>query len=230
MNLIPNPPTQIPPSAIEDTYGPIRAVEIAAREREPVARFHRRQDDVASGAQARDNYRSTLLANESLPDVGFQRRSCVLGYGRPQIPSLGAAEAFSMANYGGEVRVQGADGSAASAGATRSSLIAPRSGLAGITAWDVGILRADDAERAERAVSAAPNRIFDTESAPVIMSAVPDPFVREARELKEIRAKQPPRPANRPASFTETAAGLNQARKHMATLVEVETIRSLVGP
>ena len=220
-------------SAIEDYSGPLRANEIAQREREPGIRFFRRTQDDVPAALDRVAHRAEILANETLPG-GFKKHSSIIGFGRAEIPSSGVAEALSLADYGGETRVGDLLSSSSLIslsssipGATRVLVPAPRSGLGETTAWDVKAIRADDVERSARALARKPNRIFDTLSAPVIMSAVSDPFVREQRELKELRAKMPPRPADRPLNFTATAKHLQQSRRERITMEEMETIRAL---
>lgn len=207
-------------------------MEISKREREPSNRFFRRAEDDVPAGRERAAYRGSLLAAESLPVGGFKRMSTVIGFGpeRAQIPSLGVSDALCGADYGGETRVVFECNNTPhnnTAGATRVVIPEPKSGLGATTAWDVGLIRVDDRERAARHVSRAPNRIFDTLSAPIILSAISDPYARELREIKEIKAKMPPRPADRPLNFTLTAKHLMQSRRDRATMDEVESIRSL---
>ena len=172
------------------------------------------------------------MAAETLPG-GFQKHSSVIGFGRNDISSNGVAEALSGAKYGGETRAPHVS-NAESLMASRTGATLPpsqRSGLEdSVTVWNVAAIRADDAERAARAMSRAPNRIFDTVSAPVIMAAVPDPFVREAREIKELRAKLPTRPIDKPLNYTATAQRLNESRRIRTIFHEVETVRALPLP
>lgn len=200
--------------ACDDGPTALRATEAAARDREPGTRMFRLPED---GAAPRVAYRATALVKEG-PHGGFTRTSSVIGFGRAELPSSGVAEALEAADYGGmRASVARADGERA--GQSRTLHRPPLSGLAS-SAWDVGVVRADDAARAALAVTRAPNRIFDVHSDPVIGLAVPDVVAREIRELRELAAKRPPRPPSAPLDFTATARRLAAGRT--LTLVERE--------
>lgn len=200
--------------ACEDGPSALRAMEAAARDREPGTRMFRLPEDTAAPRVA---YRATVLVKEG-PHGGFTRTSSVIGFGRAQLPSSGVAEALETADYGG-LRAPVAHEEGERAGHSRSLSRPPLSGIAS-SAWDVHVVRADDAARAVLAVTRAPNRIFDVHSDPVIGLAVPDFVAREIRELKELAAKRPPKPASQPSDFTATARRLAAGRD--TTLIEKE--------
>jgi hypothetical protein len=77
-------------------------------------------------------------------------------------------------------------------------------------------------------VSRAPNRVFDFTSPTVITAALPDPFVREQRETREIIAARAPRPADRPRSFTGTARALEASRQASLAAQEQEFVRTML--
>jgi hypothetical protein len=66
-----------------------------------------------------------------------------------------------------------------------------KSGVFNRTVWDVtpGLAAGGEAEQVARATLATtrqPNRVFDTITPPIISTAVGDPWVRAARETREI--------------------------------------------
>jgi len=93
--------------------------------------------------------------------------------------------------------------------------------------WDVGRVDPDAIRRRALASQRAPNRIFDTTSEPVILHSVPDPVQREVRETRDILRARPPRPADRPASFTAHAVQLATQRAHKEAQSEKDLVRNL---
>ena len=217
-----------------DSAGPIRAVEGVTRDCEPGVRMHRVED--ADGARARA--RAQLLAREGL--TVSTRHSSDLGFGRRELPSAGVGEALAGAAYGG-VRAAAAADYAATHAAPLAGAAAPadpplhlvKSGVFQRTVWDVrgGAAAGGEAEQWRRSLLAtqrAPNRVFDTEHLPaVIAPAVADPFVRGARESRELEAARAPRPAQRPASFTASARALDGMRASAARSAEISQVMSL---
>ena len=93
--------------------------------------------------------------------------------------------------------------------------------------WDVGRVDPDALRRRALASERAPNRIFDTTSAPVVLHAMPDPVQRALRETNDILRSRPPRPIDRPASFTAHANLLAAQREHRQQQAEVDLVRAL---
>jgi hypothetical protein len=226
----------------------VREVEVAVRMREPNFRFFRIEDP----DDARLQHRTAVLLDAGLKDGKQKRFSSELGFGRRDIKSFGAADAFGAADYGGTAWVheleqagaldlarlgasggggggkeaEGADGDGGGDLASRDDVPfflkqGPRD------VWDVGRPDPDALRRRAMATQRAPNRIFDTTSAPVVLHAMPDPVQRALRETRDILRSRPPRPADRPASFTAQASALAARRVHKAQQSEVDLVRAL---
>ncbi len=211
------------------------------RDCEPGVRMFRVEDAGGARAQAR----AATLQREGL--TATAKHSSELGFGRRTLPSAGVAEALEGAAYGGTRPARAADYAAtvsASAGSSSSSssslastaadppLHLVKSGVFGRGVWDVrGGAAAGNEEAQWRQASLvgqrARNRVFDVESAPVIAPAVGDAFVRAQRESRELEAQRPPRPLQRPASFTATARALSGMRATAARDAEVAAVASL---
>ena len=100
--------------------------------------------------------------------------------------------------------------------------------------WDVtrGLAAGGEEEQVARAALAAtrqPDRVFDTITPPIISTAVGDPWVRAARETREILLTRPvgvvqgkPLP-----SFTATARSFAASRAAEARRVEIAEVRRL---
>jgi hypothetical protein len=82
-----------------DVGGEMREIEIAARTREPDFRFFR----IENPDDARLQHRTKVLLDAGLKDGQQKRTSSVIGLGRRDIKSFGAADAFGDAEYGGTV-------------------------------------------------------------------------------------------------------------------------------
>jgi hypothetical protein len=240
------PQTPPPPnSALQDSAGPLRAVENVTRDAEPGVRMHRVED--ASGARAQA--RAATLQREGLTATG--KFSSELGFGRRALPSSGVEEALGGAAYGGTRAASASDyaatssaaasslrsgGTAAAAASAAAAADPPlhlvKSGVFGRGVWDVrgGLQAGGEAEQLRSGALAAQrarNRIFDEASAPVTAPAVGDAFVRAAREGRELAAQRPPRPQHRPASFTATARALTSLRASAARSAEIAHVASL---
>jgi len=220
----------------------MREVEIAARTREPDFRFFR----IENPDDARLQHRTKVLLDAGLKDGQLKRTSSELGYGRRDIKSFGAADAFDAADYGGTVWVSDIERAQSSVGAigkksSRGS--ASVGGGGGVEdndvdipffmkqgprdVWDVGRVDPDAVRRRALASQRAPNRIFDTTSEPVILHSVPDPVQREVRETRDILRARPPRPADRPASFTAHASMLAMQRAQKEAQAEKDLVKGL---
>ena len=221
-----------------DVGGEMREIEIAARTREPDFRFFR----IENPDDARLQHRTKVLLDAGLKDGQQKRTSSVIGLGRRDIKSFGAADAFDGADYGGTVwiadieRVKTAirdNNNTRSDGGdmkttTSSDIDIPffmKQGPRDV--WDVGRVDPDAVRRRALASQRAPNRIFDTTSEPVILHSVPDPVQREVRETRDILRARPPRPADRPASFTAHAVMLATQRAHKEAQSEKDLVRNL---
>lgn len=222
--------------------GEMREVEIAARTREPDFRFFR----IENPDDARLQHRTKVLLDAGLKDGQLKRTSSELGYGRRDIKSFGAADAFDAADYGGTVWVADIERAQSSVGAigNKSSRGKSGGGVGGGAVdvdvdipffmkqgprdvWDVGRVDPDAVRRRALASQRAPNRIFDTTSEPVILHSVPDPVQREVRETRDILRARPPRPADRPASFTAHASMLAMQRAQKEAQAEKELVKGL---
>jgi len=227
--------------------GDMREVEVAVRMREPNFRFFR----IENPEEPRLQHRTKVLLDAGMRDGQQNRKSSLLGFGRKDLKSFGAADAFAAADYGGtawvhELEQKGAQLLAASA----SAAAAPGGSLAASAAveegggdvdvpffmktgprdvWDVGRVDPDAVRRRELATQRAPNRIFDTTSAPVVLHAMPDPVQRALRETNDILRSRPPRPIDRPASFTAHANHLSAQRERRAQQAEVDLVRGLTA-
>ncbi len=93
--------------------------------------------------------------------------------------------------------------------------------------WDVGRLDPETMRRRAAASTRQPNRVFDTTSAAVILHALPDPVHRALRENEAILRSRPPRPIDRPASFTANATMLATRRVQSVKQAEVDLVRGL---
>jgi hypothetical protein len=214
---------------MQDSAGPIRAVEGVNRDCEPGVRMHRIEDP--SGPRARA--RSQTLRQEGL--TVSTKNSSDLGFGKKAFPSVGVAEALAGASYGGTRPAKAEDYSSTRSGASAAAdppLHVIKSGVFGRGVWDVSAGQAAGWEELQQRAGTlarhrAPNRVFDTESPAVIAKAVGDPFVREQRELRELEATKPPRPQQRPASFTASAKVLQSMRDTAAKRAEVANVQSL---
>ena len=224
--------------------GEMREVEIAARTREPDFRFFR----IENPDDARLQHRTKVLLDAGLKDGQLKRTSSELGYGRRDIKSFGAADAFDAADYGGTVWVADIERAQSSVGAIGNKSSRGKSGGGGGVGggavdvdvdipffmkqgprdvWDVGRVDPDAVRRRALASQRAPNRIFDTTSEPVILHSVPDPVQREVRETRDILRARPPRPADRPASFTAHASMLAMQRAQKEAQAEKELVKGL---
>lgn len=76
-------------------------MEVAIRERDTQFRFFRVEDHAAS---PRMQHRAAVLLDAGLQNAAAKRCSSVIGFGRRDIPSTGASDAFSAADYGGMTR------------------------------------------------------------------------------------------------------------------------------
>jgi hypothetical protein len=182
---------------MQDSAGPLRAVEVVTRDCEPGVRMHRVEDAGGLRAQAR----SQLLRSEGL--TATTKNSSDLGFGRKSMPSVGVAEALSGAAYGGmraakpedyaATMGRGAQGSSSAGSSSSGSWGADppvhliKSGVFNRGVWDVvgGVAAGNEAEQQHRSLLAttqAPNRVFDTLTPAIIATAVPDPYVRAQRE------------------------------------------------
>ncbi len=226
----------------------MREVEVAVRERDVQFRFFRIEDPTAPRLQ----HRATLLVNAGLRGDNAKRTSSVLGLGRRDIPSDGAADAFSSANYGGEIKSEdwfraqqqqqqqqqsaarnnrgggeGAGGGSGGGGNNADDDVPFFMQQTSKDVWDVGRVDAETLRRRAAASLRAPNRVFDTTSAPIVLHALPDQVHRALRENNEILRARPPRPVDRPASFTANATMLATTRARNVKNAEVELVRSL---
>lgn len=239
----PLPPPLSSRSSLEDTAGPrpLRTTEGVQRDTEPLVRMHR----VENAAGPRAVHRREVLGREGL--VAAQpKHSSELGYGRRDYPSSGVGEALSGAGYGG-IRSAGPSDYAATcifppetlqpSVVTASSLSAStftKSGCAADkTVWNVsrGLAFGGEEEQRYRAALVAtrqPNRVFDTETPAIISTAVGDPWVRAARETRELMLVRAPRAElNRPTSFTATAHSFASMRATQAKNAEIAEVRRL---
>jgi hypothetical protein len=229
--------------------GEMREVEIAARTREPDFRFFR----IENPDDARLQHRTKVLLDAGLKDGQKKRTSSELGYGRRDLKSFGAADAFDAADYGGTLWVADLERAQSSAGALRESSRGVGGGGVALgnsaaiqrsqedvdvdipffmkqgprDVWDVGRVDPDAVRRRALASQRAPNRIFDTTSEPVILHSVPDPVQREVRETRDILRARPPRPADRPASFTAHASMLAMQRAQKEAQAERDLVKWL---
>ena len=238
------------PRRVTADGGDMREVEVAARMREPNFRFFR----IENPEEPRLQHRTKVLLDAGMKDGQQNRKSSVLGFGRKDIKSFGAADAFAAADYGGtawvhELEREGAEllagGGAAGSGAAAASSSSSAAAAASVAdggadvdlpffmktgprdVWDVGRVDPDALRRRALATQRAPNRIFDTTSAPVVLHAMPDPVQRALRETKDILRSRPPRPIDRPASFTANANHLAAQRERRAQQAEVDLVRGL---
>ena len=220
-------------SALEDSAGPLRALEGAVRDAgEPIVRMHRMEDP----SLPRVAHRAEVLAREGLTTTA--KHSSELGYGVKRLPSAGAAEALAGAAYGGTTAASQADFAATRASPAEAAdvpLHVIKSGVADRTVWDVqgasgaGATARGAVEhtlRVSAATARAPNRVFDFSAVHVIGVAKPDPWVRAVRENREIEAARP-RPAGRPASFTATTRHVAALRAHAEKAAEINAVRAL---
>ena len=235
------------PRRVTADGGEMREVEVAVRMREPNFRFFR----IENPEEPRLQHRTKVLLDAGMRDGQQNRKSSLLGFGRKDLKSFGAADAFAAAEYGGtawvhELEREGAEllagaggggtGSASAAAAAASAA----DGGAGADVdvpfflktgprdvWDVGRVDPDALRRRALATQRAPNRIFDTTSAPVVLHAMPDPVQRALRETKDILRSRPPRPIDRPASFTAHANHLAAQRERRSQQAEVDLVRGL---
>jgi hypothetical protein len=229
--------------------GDMREVEVAVRMREPNFRFYR----IENPEEPRLQHRTKVLLDAGMRDGQQNRKSSLLGFGRKDLKSFGAADAFAAADYGGtawvhELEQKGAELLAASAGAgagassssAAASAASDADGGADVDVpffmktgprdvWDVGRVDPDAVRRRALATQRAPNRIFDTTSAPVVLHAMPDPVQRAMRETNDILRSRPPRPIDRPASFTAHANHLSAQRERRAQQAEVDLVRGLAA-
>ena len=213
---------------MQDSAGPLRAVESVQRDTEPGVRMFRIEK--ADGARA--VARAAVLHSEGL--TATTRHSSELGFGRRALPSVGVAEALAGAAYGGTTPAAPADyaatAAAGRAGDPPTHLV--KSGVFGRGVWDVQGGAAAGNEELQWRLAAlagqrARNRVFDTDSPAVIACAASDPFARNLRETRELLAARPPRPVQHPASFTATAKALNSMRATAARNAEVAQVQSL---
>jgi hypothetical protein len=169
--------------------------------------------------------RKVLLVEEGLVGLADRRSSSVLGYGRTEMPSMGAADAFGASIYGG-MRYAVAEGKAPE----DSNLGVLAVGVP-VDVWDVQTILEDPERLARRlaAVSRAPNRIFDTTSYPVILASHADPAKRAAREAKEAMSRDGATFAASRGnfSFTARADGAAVGRARASKQSEVNMVASL---
>jgi len=156
--------------------------ETAARSRDDL-RFHRLLDPSDAGLQAR----SQLLLDAGLPGLAGRRKSSAIGYGRAELPSRGAADAFAYAEYGGTAWAAPADAPPGVAESRRPGA-APRGGDDGDAAAAAARFEAEAAARRLAATTRAPNRVFDVASAPVILVTKPDAVAADVRRERELQA------------------------------------------
>ena len=233
------------PRRVTADGGDMREMEVSVRMREPNFRFFR----IENPEEPRLQHRTKVLLDAGMKDGQQSRKSSVLGFGRKDIKSFGAADAFAAAEYGGttwvhELEREGAEllasgnggGAGAGAGAAAAAAAGDGSGDVDLPffmktgprdVWDVGRVDPDALRRRALATQRAPNRIFDTTSAPVVLHAMPDPVQRALRETNDILRSRPPRPIDRPASFTAHANHLAAQRDRRAQQAEVDAVRSL---
>lgn len=225
---------------IDDKGGEVREVEKAVLERDVQFRFYRIEDPT----EPRTAHRARLLVDAGLRGVNAQRMSSTIGFGRADIPSTGAGDAFSNANYGGEIRTedwvrmhQSLRSSSSAGNENSSSVTASNNHIrtdvpffmqhTATSVWDVGRLDPDTIRRRTAAATRAPNRIFDTTSPAVLLHALPDPVHRAIRENAELLRSRPPRPIDRPASFTANATMLATKRAQSTKQTEINLVRNL---
>jgi hypothetical protein len=236
----------------------MREVETAVRERDVQFRFFRIEDPFSPRIQ----HRAKMLVDAGLRGDTAKRMSSVIGFGRRDMPSHGAADAFAGADYGGEVRARdyystlaATAGMATTGGLGSSAPSATAAASVGGSAastslssahhpgyrtdipfflqqgpkdvWDVGSVDPDTIRRRALASQRAPNRVFDTTSPAIILHALPDPVIRAIRENDEILRSRPPRPVDRPASFTANATMLRTSRERSTKQAEVDMVRQL---
>lgn len=199
---------------------------------EPIVRLHRIEDP----SLPRVAHRAEVLAREGL--TTSTRHSSELGFGRKRFPSVGVAEALSNAAYGGGVAATAVDYASTRASPTEAAdvpLHVVKSGVADKTVWDVAPVSgagatarelSEHTRRVEAATVRAPNRVFDFSAVHVIGVAQPDPWVRAARENREIERSRPA-PASRPASFSATTRHVAALRAHAEKAAEISAVRAL---
>lgn len=163
--------------------------ETAARSRDDL-RFHRLLDP----ADARLQARSQVLLDAGLPGLAARRRSSAIGYGRADVPSRGAADAFAASAYGGTAWVAPEGAPPALAESRRRAAGGARGG--GSVVDEDNHDAADAAARFDAEVTARrraatarqPNRVFDVTSAPVILVTKPDAVAADVRRERELQA------------------------------------------
>lgn len=183
--------------------------------------------------------RARVILNSGLESTSGVRTSSVVGYGRKERVSAGAADAFGASGYGG-LTLTHPDRTLCETAAWRLRLAAGEpderhtttevfQGTVPRDVWDVGVMAHDPEAAARRlaATSRAPNRVFDTTSSPVTLVTLPDPVLRGMREERELRAHRPARPVDRPASFTAHATVAEARRTLGAKQSEVDMVARL---
>lgn len=189
-------------------------LEETKRMRDTSLRFFRVEDP----SEPRIAARAVKLTESGLINYEARRKTADLGFGRPDLPSQGVADAFGASWYGGAIPAT--DAIRAACTSRRDSAGEERS------VWDLQLTDAD-LERRRAATQRAPNRIFDTTSMPVVLPAMPDVEARAIREERDLRRSRPPRPADRPDSFTATATRLSHRRVETSYQSEVDMVRAL---
>lgn len=126
----------------------------------------------ASGASTSAAARAAVLAREGLTErtVATLRRSSVLGLGRLDLPSAGAADALGGADYGGAPAPTAAE--AAAATTRRVTAWSPEERTAEALAAAGAVATAAVAARRAARSQHAPNRVFDASQSPALLPAV----------------------------------------------------------
>lgn len=181
--------------------------------------------------------RAKHIADNGIADFAAKRRSSEIGYGRPDLASAGASEAFSGAQYGGQRASDRALAESAllkqrlAAGELddRTQMLASFQGIVPKDPWDVAVMAADPERHARRlaATTRAPNRVFDTVTAPVHLPTQPDPVQRALREIRELQSSRPGRPMDRPQAFTATAGRMASMRVQAVKQAERDMVARL---
>jgi hypothetical protein len=202
------------PRTISSEPNSFTKLEATKRMRDTSLRFFRVEDPSDPRIAAR-----AIKINESgLSNFTERRRTADIGFGRGDLLSKGAADAFAASNYGGDIL--------ASDEVRAMCTTRPPSVAEARTVWNLA-LDAPDLERRRQAVVRAPNRVFDFHSQPVVLVAQPDHEARAIRETRDLQRSRPARPADRPLDFSATASMLATQRVRTMQSAEVDMVRSL---